>query len=211
MKLLISKTILLGVTGLIGQEVAQQSEQPLTCFSRRPVPDLPDRHQLLVSNSLLDINWPSDIDTVICCLGSTLKKAGSKKAFIDQDYELPVKLFENALANGAKRLFLITAIGSNSSSLSFYNRVKGKLELQVSKQEWQQITIFRPSLLIGKRTDVRLAEQIAQFLTSRLSRVFPAKIRPISSENLASSILSAVNDPPKLGQFIIEGKKLWNR
>lgn len=109
------------------------------------------------------------VDDVYCCLGTTIKKAGSQEAFRKVDFIYPVSLAREAVSGGAKRFFIITAMGSNPGSRIFYNRVKGDVEEAVRALPFESVHIFRPSLLLGDRAEVRAAEKIggmmAHFLT----------------------------------------------
>lgn len=116
-------------------------------------------------------------DCVICCLGTTIKTAGSKDAFRFVDYELTLAAGTYAKKQNAK-FSVVSAMGANSNSHIFYNKVKGELEDALEKLELKYLSIFRPSLLIGERSESRLAEGIAiklyhfskSFLSEKLKR-----------------------------------------
>lgn len=116
-------------------------------------------------------------DDVYCCLGTTIKKAGSQEAFRKVDYAYPVALAKEAASRGAKRFFIVTAIGSNAASKIFYNRVKGEVENAVRALPYESVHIFRPSLLLGERTEVRAGEKLFSALARALTPLMAGPLR----------------------------------
>src|SRR5690606_33293472 len=101
-------------------------------------------------------------DHVYCCLGTTMKKAGSKEAFYAVDFHYPLEIAKYSQQQGASQFFLISALGANIKSKIFYNKVKGEIEVAVSSIPFQGINIFRPSLILGKRNEKRFGEDLAK-------------------------------------------------
>lgn len=125
------------------------------------------------------------------CLGSTIKKAGSKEAFEKFDYTYPLQLSKIALENGAKQVSLVSALGADNSSLFFYNRVKGDLELAISELQYETVNILRPSILLGEREETRVAENMAQGFYKALGWVFVGpikKYKAIDGETVAMAM-----------------------
>ena len=102
------------------------------------------------------------IDDVYCCLGTTMKKAGSKEKFRLVDFHYPVNLANYCLNNGAKQFLLVSSMGADEKSGIFYNKVKGEVESAVSKLGYHRLDIFRPSLLLGDRGESRFAEDLGK-------------------------------------------------
>lgn len=211
MKPLSFNTLLFGGTGLVGQHVAMRASNPILCVNRRPISGLPDIHKEMLFDDLMNSDWPDSIDTVISCLGTTIKKAGSKASFKAQDFSLPKHLFEKAIKKGAKRLLLVTAVGSDPHSKIFYNQVKGLLEQVVIEQGWQQVIIFHPGLLMGERNESRLGETISQKILPFFDVIIPAKYRTIPGSKVADSIICHLQRPINSGITIVEGKSLWQK
>jgi uncharacterized protein YbjT (DUF2867 family) len=124
------------------------------------------------------------VDTAFCCLGTTIKQAGSQAAFRAVDHDLVIAFAERALALGARHLLVISALGADAGSTVFYNRVKGEMEHALRKQNWPQLTIARPSLLLGARQEFRLGERLA----APLMRWLPGKYRGIQATVLARAL-----------------------
>ena len=124
------------------------------------------------------------VDIAFCCLGTTIKQAGSEAAFRAVDLDMVVAFAKRAREMGARHLIVISAIGADPKSSIFYNRVKGEMEQALKAQDWPQLTIVRPSLLLGERLEPRLAEQLA----GPLSKLIPGKYRGIEVCELARAM-----------------------
>jgi uncharacterized protein YbjT (DUF2867 family) len=91
---------------------------------------------------------------------------------------------ERARALGVRHLLVISALGANAGSRLLYNRVKGEVEQSLSQQGWPQLTLVRPSLLIGERARPRLAERLA----APLLRYLPGNLQAIEASVLARAL-----------------------
>ncbi|HUM53655.1 MAG TPA: NAD(P)H-binding protein [Chitinophagales bacterium] len=198
--------LLVGATGLVGGLVLEQLLAD-TYFEKVIVLT---RKSLGKSNSklkevLVDFNKLDDYtaeikaDAVFCCLGTTIKVAGSKEAFKKVDFEYPFKVAQLAKQNGTSTYLLITALGASKNSMIFYNQVKGELEEEVSKLNFGAFHILQPSLIIGERAESRTGEGIAQ----KLAPVFDAlmigglkKYKSITATQIAKAMVyySKLND-----------------
>ena len=128
------------------------------------------------------------VDDVFCCLGTTLRAAGSKAAFERVDYHYVVKSAELAAEAGAKQFLLVSAVGASPRALAFYSQVKGRAEAAVKQQAIRTIHILQPSLLLGPREEHRPGEQFAKLLAPALSLLTRGpleKYRPIQAEEVA--------------------------
>jgi uncharacterized protein YbjT (DUF2867 family) len=131
-------------------------------------------------------------DEVFCCLGTTIKKAGSQEAFKKVDYKYPLDLAKIALTNGASRFLIISSIGADTNSRAFYLRVKGEMENEISKLNYKSISIFRPSLIIGDRKEKRPGENIWKIFMKGLSPLLMGnlkKYRAIEASAIAKAMV----------------------
>jgi uncharacterized protein YbjT (DUF2867 family) len=181
--------LLAGATGLTGEHLLDRvlnepTVQRVLAPTRRPLAEHPHLENPVgpLQSLLADLQGPVDI--AFCCLGTTIKQAGSQEAFREVDHQLIVAYAERALALGARHLLLISAIDADPQSSVFYNRVKGETEQALRAQGWPQLTIARPSLLIGDRVEARLAERIA----GPLSKLIPGKYHGIEALQLARAL-----------------------
>jgi uncharacterized protein YbjT (DUF2867 family) len=181
--------LLAGATGLTGEHLLDRvlnepTVQRVLAPTRRPLAEHPHLENPVgaLQSLLADLHGPVDI--AFCCLGTTIKQAGSQEAFREVDHQLIIAYAERALALGARHLLLISAIDADPQSSVFYNRVKGETEQALRAQGWPQLTIARPSLLIGDRVEARLAERIA----GPLSKLIPGKYHGIEALQLARAL-----------------------
>jgi uncharacterized protein YbjT (DUF2867 family) len=114
---------------------------------------------------------------VFCCVGTTIRAAGSQEAFRRVDHDLPVKAARVASAAGARHFLLVSAAGADAGSRIFYNRVKGETEAEVAALPFAGVALLRPSLLLGDRGESRPAEALAQRLAPLLSPLLAGPLR----------------------------------
>jgi len=153
-------------------------------------------------------------DVIFCCLGTTIKKAGSKEKFRKVDYAYPYELAKLCLKNGDIQFNIITANGANSNSFFFYNRVKGDIEKALEGLNIQNLNIFRPSLLLGKRNEKRITEEVGSIFASVVNPLLVGKLKKhraiqgltvaramlnVSLKNLSGIHNIASNDIQKIG------------
>lgn len=163
--------IVVGASGLVGKaclyELLEAQEYTrIVAVVRKPLAlKYHQLHQLVVDFDNLDQYADQLVaDDVFCCLGTTIKIAGSQDNSRKVDFDYPVKIAELALKNGAEQFLIVSAIGADSSSSIFYNRVKGDVEAAVSALGYPAVHIFRPSLLVGDRREVRVGELIGKYV-----------------------------------------------
>jgi len=192
--------LLAGATGLVGGHVlrvllADEAYQKITVLSRRGLPlTSPKLQQRLIDfDHLADLDVPK-VDDVFCCLGTTIKKAGSQEAFRKVDYGYVEALARVAARAGAKQFLLVSAIGANSKSRVFYSRVKGETEAAVQAVGFAGTHIFRPSLLLGDRAESRPAERLGIVVGRAVAFAFVGslrKYRPIAAATVAAAMVRA--------------------
>lgn len=124
------------------------------------------------------------VDTAFSCLGSTPKQAETEEAFYAIDHDLVLAFARRAQELGARHLLVISSQGADPNSPQFYSRIKGKVEEALKAQHWPQLTIARPTQLLGPRSEFRLADQ----LTDPLLRWAPGKYRGIDACVLARAL-----------------------
>lgn len=118
-----------------------------------------------------------EIDDVYICLGTTMKKAGSKEAFKAVDLDLVVDVATKAYEAGVKRLLVVSSIGANPVSKNFYLRTKGQMEEELKKFNFKLVAIVRPSILLGKRSEFRLGEQVGIWFFNAFRFIFVGPLR----------------------------------
>ena len=153
--------LLAGATGLTGEHLLDRllSEPTISRVlapSRSPLAE--HAHLDNPVGQLQDLLPQLDgrIDAAFCCLGTTIRQAGSQEAFRAVDQELVLAFARRARELGTRHLLVISALGADPGSSVFYNRVKGETEEALQAMGWPQLTIVRPSLLLGPRRELSL-------------------------------------------------------
>lgn len=139
---------------------------------------------------VVDFDNPESYEELIegndmfCCLGTTIKKAGTEEAFEKVDLLYPIQFARAAANKGIKQYSIISALGANPKSGNFYLRTKGKCEDELRKLPFQSISIFRPSLLLGNRKEVRIGEKLAEYAMKLFSVFFIGSLRKYRAINV---------------------------
>jgi uncharacterized protein YbjT (DUF2867 family) len=209
--------LVVGASGLIGSAcVSRLLDDPLydaVVVLGRRAPRQP--HPKLRSH-IIDFDQPAQwaalavADDVFCCLGTTIKKAGTQDAFRKVDYTYSMAVATAARANGARNFLLVSALGAHPRALAFYSRVKGELELAVSNLGYPAVNIFRPSLLVGEREEARAAEHVGLIVGKMLSVILVGPLRryrPIRGDVVAACMIAtAKRERP--GRHVFESEQI---
>lgn len=179
--------LVVGATGLVGSSLVKllcESEEyaAVNVISRRP---LDFKHpKLVVKLCEFDQIAEKDIEfahEVFCCLGTTMKKAGSKQQFEKVDFEYPLTIAAIAKNRGVGHFIVISAMGANEKALAYYSKVKGKLEAELIKMDFPQLSIVRPSLITGDRPEFRLGETIGDKVLKVLNPILVGPLKKMHS------------------------------
>lgn len=176
--------IVLGASGLVGNELVQQlladaNYRSIAVFVRK---ELPIKHSKL-TQQITDFDHLEKHaeqikgDVVFCCLGTTIKVAGSQEAFTKVDYHYPLKFAKIAKQNGVPKYILVSSIGANSETSNFYLNIKGSLEKQLQKLNFNALIAVRPSMLLGDRKEFRLGEVIGKIFMKLLGLILIGKLK----------------------------------
>ncbi|MEO3945545.1 NAD(P)H-binding protein [Gorillibacterium sp. CAU 1737] len=218
--------LLLGATGLVGGELLQlllrdPACRHVTALVRRPLPFSHEKLQVrLVDFDRLDeVADAFSADWVFCCLGTTIRKAGSQAAFARVDLDYPLAAARLAALGGARSYHVVSAIQADAKSRVFYSRTKGQMEDESAKLPLNELHVYRPSLLLGPREEFRFGEQAASWLMRGLSFLFKrgplAPYRAIPGEEVAQAMLAAAlglaerTSPPHDAPCVHEGQELF--
>jgi uncharacterized protein YbjT (DUF2867 family) len=205
--------LLLGATGLVGRHtLALALLDPLvtsvTAPTRSALPPHPKLTAPLVNFDRLDIDaawWQAD--AVICALGTTMRVAGSQDAFRRVDHDYPLACARLARLHGTPAYVLNSAAGADAGSRFFYNRVKGELERDLMQVGFSSLTLVRPGLIGGKRTELRLAERLLAAALTLAGPLLPRRWRVNPASNIARALLAAAVYPAP-GEHIVRAGQL---
>jgi uncharacterized protein YbjT (DUF2867 family) len=211
------KAIIVGASGLIGNHllnllIANQSYTNITVLVRKKLTiEHPKLIQKIVDfDKLYDYKELFIADVLFCTLGTTINKAGSKEAFMKVDYEYPFELAKICKETNIKQFHIVTALGANSTSSVFYNQVKGRVEEAIKQLSLNNFSIYRPSMLLGNRDELRIGEKIGQVIMSVCSFLFIGplkKYKAIKGSTVAHAMMhqALLN---KSGLYIFESDEI---
>ncbi|WP_224247028.1 NAD(P)H-binding protein [Hyalangium gracile] len=192
-----------GASGLVGgfllEELLQSPQYREVCsLGRRALPrQHPKLSQRTVDFARLEAESLPSADDAFCCLGTTIKKAGSQEAFRAVDHDAVLAFARAARKAGARRFLLVSALGANPRSRIFYNRVKGEAEEDLKAVGFESLVLLRPSLLLGERAESRPGERAAMVVTKALGPLLrPFSGRPIEARTVARAMLTLAREAP---------------
>jgi len=212
--------VIFGASGLVGSELWRICEKDdywdhITCIGRSWPTGLKKNEKITsVETDLFDPRLYQEhlfVDTAFICLGTTMKKAGSKEAFWRIDVELPTLIAEACAKAGVKKIIAISAMGVTKDSMFFYNRAKATMEEQVRNSGVDHVSFVRPGLLLGDRQEKRLGEDIsAKVLTSLdflMNNRFFANYRAIKGETVAGA-MNQISQKEQMPSLVENGEIL---
>ncbi|WP_137168050.1 NAD(P)H-binding protein [Salinimonas lutimaris] len=198
--------LVLGATGLVGQALVNELLQDprytkVTCLVRRPLPAsmFKDPYSklnpiVIEFDNLQDYQGYFSVNHVYCCLGTTLKQAGSRQAFRRVDFEYVHVAAQLTRAQRSDSFVWISSVGADAKSKNFYLRVKGELENAIMRMpQLDHAAAVRPSLLLGERQDTRRLEGLGQTLAPALQKIMVGplrKYRPVSAQEVARKMIT---------------------
>jgi uncharacterized protein YbjT (DUF2867 family) len=195
------RVLLAGASGLVGRalldDLLSDEGTQVCALLRREVPGLPASTRLM--NRLIDFAAPEPLpaaDELYVALGTTIKVAGSPSAFRAVDFDSVVNVARAAHLCGVRRVAVVSALGADSQSRVFYNRVKGEMEEALMALGFERLVIARPSLLSGARTTLgqapRIGERLALAVLAPIRNLVPAGVRPIDAAVVARAMRIAL-------------------
>lgn len=149
-------------------------------------------------------------DQLFLCLGTTMKKAGSRQAFIAVDHDLTLNVARLAVEAGIKTAFLVSSVGADPASRAFYLRVKGEVEQTLTTLPFDALHIVRPAILAGDREERRPGERFGLAVLSTLSPLMVGPLRrqrPVRASTVAAA-LAVLARAPGEGAHVHESEAL---
>ena len=204
--------LVMGPTGLIGSQLLnllleEEIYGSVKVLTRRKIRL---EHEKLIQIRY-DYEWPESgvvqADHVYCCLGTTIKKAGSQEAFKKIDHDYVIETAQEAKKNGAKKFILVSSLGADIHSKIFYTRIKGEIEAHLAEINYESLHILRPSLLLGSRDELRMGELIGAFVNSAFNFAIPQKYKGVEAIEVAKAMLIQAKSDLK-GKNILESQAI---
>jgi uncharacterized protein YbjT (DUF2867 family) len=211
--LIMKRLLILGATGLVGQQVMAQAladpsvAQVIAPTRRALVPHPKLRNPIVDFKALPQADWWAT-DAVVCCLGTTLKLAGSPAAFREVDHDHVLAAARLARAAGTPTFALNSSLGAKAGSGNLYLRTKGETEDDLAALGFASLTLVRPSLLDGgPRPDARPGEAVGLWFFRLARPLIPARYRAVRTDAVARALLQAVRQA-KPGRSCIENAEI---
>ena len=195
-----SSALLAGATGLIGRELtqlllAQIPPLKLNALVRR-VPEAADERVRWLRVDFAALPALPAAAEAWCCLGTTIKQAGSRAAFRAVDFDAVLTFAQAARTAGVQRFGVVSSLGASPRAAGFYSRVKGEMEAAVGALGFASVVIARPSLLAGDRASLgqpaRAGEQLALMFSAPIAALLPRSVRPIQARTVARGMITAL-------------------
>lgn len=202
---MINKTaIVFGATGLTGSALVKELIQNMRytavkVFARREL----HLEHIKVIEHIVNVENPDEYrdlikgDDLFICLGTTRRKAGSVKKMEEIDRDLPLAIARTALLKGVMNIAVVSNIGANPASRNYYSRIKGELEQSILSMPFKKKLIARPSILLGRRDEVRILESLGKILIKALGFMLTGKrkkYRGIKAGDVARAMVRAINE-----------------
>lgn len=197
-----------GATGLTGQQVLNRllddgRFNPVVAVLRTPMHrNHPRLRESVVAFDALSSLAPVPLDAAICCLGTTIRKAGSKVAFRAVDYGYVMEFAKWARANGALHFLFVSSVMAGADSGNFYLQVKGEAERDLEKVGFEWLDIFQPSFLLGTRGERRIGERIGQSVVQALGFAMVGQLerfRGVAASTVADAMFARLRAPGAVG------------
>ena len=216
------RAVITGATGLVGRyltaELAKKPELETIIALVRKVPDWAgDRSVEGVEWREIDFSKiaaeaeAAHADVALSVLGTTQNKAGSREAFAKVDRDYVVAFADGAQRGGADQFVLISSVGADPSSPSFYLKIKGQAERAIQGLGYERLDIFRPGLLMGSRNEFRLTEEIGKVVSPLLTPLLPgplSRFRGVDAITVARAMAAAVDLSNDNGRFVHHNKDI---
>lgn len=207
---------LIGGTGLIGNEI-------LSILQNDPAFE----KVRLLSRRLLDVKHPrvevklvnfddaemfkmalDGCQAVFCAVGTTQKKVrGDLKAYRKVDVDIPVKAARFCAELGGEHFLVVSSIGADADKRNFYLKMKGQMEDAVLRESIPAVSVFRPSQLLGHRSESRPRETVVAAIVKALRFAIPKHYKPIEGSKVAQVMVQVFKDV-KRGKRIFENEDI---
>ncbi len=189
-----------GLTGrfLIEHLITDNRYDSIKVFVRKELPVYSGKVKQLIFDPVKIDMIQNEIsgDHLFCCIGTTIKDAGSKESFFKTDHDLVEKIAKYGSSNKVRSFVVISSIGAKHDSGNFYLNTKGKMEESVKTFNFELLAIVRPSMLLGIRSKKRSGEEIGKVIVKFLSPLMIGSLRkfkPIHASTVAKVMIILAN------------------
>ncbi len=211
--------VVFGATGLVGKELVKALLNnnlygKIVIVARKTLPIADQKLEQLLLDDFSDlVNYHNRLkaNEFFCCIGTTIKTAGSQEAFRKVDYDIPLQVAKLAQDLRIQNLVIISSLGADAQTGNFYLRTKGEMENAVKEAYKGNLKIIRPSLLMGDRHEFRIGERVAVFIMKLTGWLFVGplkKFRGIKASTVAKAMIQVTQLPVE--KIIVESNELFD-
>lgn len=208
------QVVIIGASGATGSElmkilIADQQTTKIVALGRRSLDISSDKVEEHIINFDSPLEWEQLVqgDVAFSCLGTTIKKAGSKEVQYKIDYQYQLSFAQAASKNNVSTFILISAFSANSGSRFFYPRMKGELEDAIETLHFKSCLFFRPGLLSRPDSD-RSGEKTSENILIFFNKLGLLKnYKPLNVKALAQLMLQYAKQATR-GKIIIEADQI---
>ncbi|MET0395042.1 MAG: NAD(P)H-binding protein [Chitinophagaceae bacterium] len=211
---------LIGATGMIGDYLLglllkDETFSTVRVIVRRPYPKPHPKAEI----KLVDFDDAESVklalegtDVLFCCIGTTQKNVkGDKELYRKIDYGIPVRAARFAKEAGCETLAIVSSVGADSRSNTFYLKLKGEVEEAILGTGIRSVHIMQPSMLLGRRQENRPVEKLLQASMKFISGILAGswrKYRAIHGKMVAAAMLNAAKqNKPGFFRYTYDGIK----
>ena len=191
--------LIFGSSGLIGNHLLElilkdNNYNKIKLFVRSDLTDVNSKIEIIKTDFNNIENHKDKIvgDDCFFCIGTTRKNTPDKNEYIKIEYNLPIEVAKIAKSNSINNFIYISSLGANPNAASLYLKNKGQTEQELIKLNFMNLSILRPSILLGNRKENRVGEKIGIFAMKTLSPLFLGnmkKYKPIKVEYVSKTML----------------------
>lgn len=201
------KAIIFGASGFIGSYLLEDllknpDYEQITVVVRKDLNINNPKLKTLIGdfNSLPSIKENLIADEIYIAIGTTKKSVPNEDQYYQIDHDYPVLAAKFARQNGAKSVFVVTAVGANAKSNIFYIKTKGEIERDIIALNFDHTHIFRPSMLMGNRKEHRAMEKVFIGIWSVINPILFGslkKYKGINGSEVAKAMINSAKDEPE--------------
>jgi uncharacterized protein YbjT (DUF2867 family) len=214
---IVKRAVVFGATGLVGKELVNalleniDFENVTVVVRKQLALTDPRLKQIKLSDfsKLMDLRDKLKTGVFFCCVGTTIKTAGSKEEFARVDLEIPKNIARLAESLSIPSLVAISSIGADADSSNFYLKTKGEMEKAVREIYHGNLKFVRPSLLMGNRDEFRFGEKVSTAFMKGFGWLFAGpfkKYKGIYASDVAFAMIK-ISDLPS-DKMIYESDEL---
>ncbi len=191
---------IIGATGLIGSHLVKiLSEEGhftnIRILSRRPLENIAPGTEVIVIDFTDQHAFRGAVegsDLLFCAVGTTRKKVdGNMELYRAIDHDIPLNAARHCRDTGCRQFLMVSSVGASAISKNYYLRFKGEAEEAIAALGIEAVSLFRPSMLLGRRNEFRPGEEVAGMIIYPLSFLIPSKYKPIRGSDVARAMVAA--------------------